>query len=63
MKSAKYLLEKCFAKDEDMEAAIFEWRNTPRADGFIGRRLRTKLLSLNMTEFEPQLFSTARAAT
>ena len=52
-----------------MEAALLEWRNTPRADGyspaqaFFGRRLRTKLPSLTTNEFEPQLFSAARAAT
>ena len=69
MKSAKYLIEKCLAKNEDVEAALLEWRNTPKADGyspaqaFFGRRLRTKLPSLNTTEFELQLFSAARAAT
>ena len=58
MKSAKYLIEKCLAQNEDVEAALLEWRNTPRADGFspsqafFGRQLRTKLTSLNATEFE-----------
>ena len=30
VKSAKYLIEKCLANKEDVEAALLEWRNTPR---------------------------------
>ena len=52
VKSCKYLIEKCLATGESLEAALLEWRNTPRTDGFspaqlfFGRRQRTRLPTL-----------------
>jgi len=49
VKNAKYLIEKCRECKEDCEAALLEWRATPRADGispaeaFFGRKVRTLL--------------------
>ena len=33
VKQAKYLLKKCGGNMEAFRSALFEWRNTPRADG------------------------------
>lgn len=50
VKQAKYLLKKCNANIDKFNEALFEWRNTPRADGlspsdlFFGRRLRSASL-------------------
>ena len=52
VKSVKYLMEKCLATGQNMSAALLEWRNMPRADGyspaemFWGRRQRTRLPTL-----------------
>ena len=45
----KSLLRKSLDAKTNFEAALLEWRNTPRSDGFspamlfLGRRLRTRL--------------------
>ena len=52
VKNVKYLMEKCLATGQSMSAALLEWRNMPRADGyspaemFWGRRQRTRLPTL-----------------
>ena len=52
VKQTKYLLAKCLYTGEDFNAALLEYRNTPRADGFspaqmfFGRRQRTRLPTL-----------------
>ena len=52
VKSVKHLLLKCLQANEDFPAALLEFRNTPRADGFspaqmfLGRRQRTRLPTL-----------------
>ena len=53
VKATKYLLAKCLHTGEDFNAALLEYRNTPRADGyspaqmFFGRRQRTRLPTLD----------------
>ena len=69
VKSAKYLIEKCEANKEDVSAALLEWRNTPRRDGyspaqaFFGRSLRTSLPALQQPAFDPSIFTAVRAET
>ncbi len=52
VKSTKKLLKKCIRNGEDYKAAILEYRNAPREDGyspaqmFVGRRQRTSLPAL-----------------
>ena len=52
VKQTKHLLAKCLYTGEDFNAALLEYRNTPRADGyspaqmFFGRRQRTRLPTL-----------------
>ena len=70
VKSAKFLIEKCESENQDLPAALLEWRNTPQADGyspaqaFFGRRLRTSLPSLGSEgSFDPSVFVAVRAAS
>ena len=59
VKQAKYLLQKCNNRLDDFQEALFEWRNTPRADGvspsdlFFGRRLRSSLPTVRRPGVSP----------
>ena len=50
VKTVKNMLKKCLEKGEDVERALYEWRNLPREHGFspsqllFGRRQRMLLL-------------------
>ena len=69
VKNMKYLLTKCKNSGEDFRAALLEWRNTPRADGFspnqafLGRRPRGALPDLGMLKFDQEAFKVQRKAS
>ena len=68
VKNMKALVERCYARKENLEEAIAAWRNMARADGtspaelFFGRRQRQKLPMLPITQKSNQDVS-ARDAT
>ena len=69
VKAIKFLLGKCRDAGEDFSAALLEWRNTPREDGFspaeafLGRRQRTYLPMLPGEKFDREKFEAVRNAS